>query len=209
MELDSRSKSEVGEGLVENELTDKIIGAAIEVHRHLGPGLLESAYEECLCYELSRLGLRFKRQVHLPIHYKGIKLESAYRMDLLVEDTVVVEIKATEETPAIYSAQVLTYLKAAGLRVGLLMNFNVPVLKKGLKRIVNHYAGPAPTHDAETRRRGVEPIWPPAPRDSAPSAREVREDCDGRNSNDSHLGFPPRLRVSASRMPASSASAVK
>ena len=208
---DSMSKPEVAEGLVENELTDKIIGAAIEVHRHLGPGLLESAYEECLCYELSQLGLRFKRQVHLPIHYKGIKLESAYRMDLLVEDTVVVEIKATEETPAIYSAQVLTYLKAAGLRVGLLMNFNVPVLKKGLKRIVNHYAGPAPTHDAETRRRGVEPnlAASPAPRNSAPSAREVREDYDGRNSNDSHLGFPPRLRVSAPRMPASSVPAVK
>src|ERR1039457_4242618 len=85
----------------ESQLTDKIIGAAIEVHRHLGPGLLESAYEECLCYELSQLGVRFKRQAHLPIQYKGIKLESAYRMDLVVEDAVVVEIKATEETPAI------------------------------------------------------------------------------------------------------------
>jgi GxxExxY protein len=157
----------------ENELTDKIIGAAIEVHRHLGPGLLESAYEECLCYELSQLGMCFKRQVHLPIHYEGIKLESAYRMDLVVEDAVVVEIKATEQTPAIYSAQLLTYLKAAGLRVGLLMNFNVPVLARGLKRVVNQYAGPAPNRfDAETRRRG-----------------------------ETHSGFPPRLRVSASRIP--------
>jgi GxxExxY protein len=161
-------------GLDENGLTDRIIGAAIEVHRHLGPGLLESAYEECLCYELGQLGLHFNRQVHLPIHYKGIKLESAYRMDLVVEDAVVVEIKATEETPAIHSAQVPTYLKAAGLQVGLLINFNVPVLTKGLKRIVNHYVGPTPNgFDAETRRRGGKPEW-----DS------------------------PRLRVSASRIPA-------
>jgi GxxExxY protein len=166
----------------ENQLTEKIIGAAIEVHRHLGPGLPESAYEECLCYELGQLGVRFKRQVHLPIYYKGIRLESADRVDLVVEDAVVVEIKATEETPAIYSAQVLTYLKAAGLRVGLLMNFNVPVLKSGLKRIVNHYAGPTPNNlDAETQRRGVDP----------------------------DLGFSPRLRVSASSIPASKIPAVK
>jgi GxxExxY protein len=183
MGIDLRAKSEAAEGPTENQLTDKIIGAAIEVHRHLGPGLLESAYEECLCYELSQLGVRFKRQAHLPIQYKGIKLESAYRMDLVVEDAVVVEIKATEETPAIYSAQVLTYLKAAGLRVGLLINFNVPVLTRGLKRIVNHNAGPAPSNlDAETQRR--------------------REDRQGQGSIDPHLGFPPRLRVSASKMPA-------
>jgi GxxExxY protein len=170
-------------GFDENQLTDKIIGAAIEVHRHLGPGLLESAYEECLCYELGQLGVRFKRQAHLPINYKGIRLESAYRMDLVVEDAVVVEIKATEEIPAIYSAQVLTYLKAAGLRVGLLINFNVPVLTRGLKRIVNHYAGPMPSNlDAETRRRG--------------------EDRNGGHSDDCHLDLPPRLRVSASRTPA-------
>ena len=161
-------------GLDENELTEKIIGAAIEVHRHLGPGLLESAYEECLCYELTQSGLRFKRQAYLPIHYKGLRLESAYRMDLVVEDAVVVEIKATEGTPSIHSAQVLTYLKAAGLQVGLLINFNVPVLTKGLKRVVNHYVGPAPNKiDAETRRRGESPS-----------------------------DFPPRLRVSASRIPA-------
>ena len=125
----------------ENELTEKIIGAAIEVHRHLGPGLLESAYEECLCYELKQMGLRFQRQVHLPIQYKEIRLESAYRMDLLVEDLVVVEIKASEDTAPVHASQVLTYLKVSKKRVGLLINFNMPVLKDGLKRIVNHYAG--------------------------------------------------------------------
>lgn len=125
-----------------NVVTDKIIGAAIEVHRHLGPGLLESIYEECLCYELSQMGLQFQRQVRLPIHYKGIKLESAYKMDLVVEDAVVVEIKATEGMAPIHSSQVLTYLKSSNKRVGLLINFNVPVLKDGLKRIVNRYTGP-------------------------------------------------------------------
>jgi GxxExxY protein len=128
----------------ENDLTDKLIGAAIEVHRHLGPGLLEAVYEECLCYELSQAGLKFQRQVHLPIAYKGIKFESAYKMDLVVEDAIIVEIKAIEEMLPVHSAQLLTYLKSANKRVGLLINFNVPILKNGLKRIVNHYAGPRP-----------------------------------------------------------------
>src|ERR1044072_5713293 len=127
-----------------NEITERIIGAAIEVHRHLGPGLLESAYEECLCYELNQAGLRFERQVHLPIRYKGILLQSAHRMDLVVEDTVVVELKATEDMPPLYSAQVLTYLRSAQKPVGLLINFNVPALKDGLKRIVNEYLGVPP-----------------------------------------------------------------
>ena len=125
--------------MTESELTERIIGAAIEVHRQLGAGLLESIYEECLCYELNQKGLRFQRQVHLPINYEGIKLESAYKMDLLVEDTVVVGIKATEGTLPIHAAQVLTYLKASQKRVGLLINFNVPVLKHGLQRIVNGF----------------------------------------------------------------------
>ena len=125
--------------MTEDELTERIIGAAIEVHRQLGAGLLETIYEECLCYELSQKGLRFQRQVHLPITYKGIKLESAYKMDLLVEDTVVVEIKATEGTLPVHAAQVLTYLKASQKRLGLLINFNVPVLKHGLQRIVNGF----------------------------------------------------------------------
>jgi GxxExxY protein len=120
-----------------NEITEKIIGAAIEVHRHLGPGLLESAYEECLCYELNQLGLRFQRQVHLPIRYKGILLEAAHRMDLVVEDAVVVEIKATEQMHSLHSAQLLTYLKSSQKSVGLLINFNVPALKDGIKRVVN------------------------------------------------------------------------
>jgi GxxExxY protein len=127
-----------------NEITEKVIGAAIEVHRHLGSGLLESAYEECLCYELNQAGLRFERQVHLPIRYKGILLQSAHRMDLVVEDTVVVELKATEEMPPLFSAQVLTYLRSAQKPVGLLINFNVPALKDGLKRIVNEYLGVPP-----------------------------------------------------------------
>ena len=131
--------------LAENILTDKIIGAAIEVHRHLGPGLLEAVYEECLCYELSQMGLKFQRQVHLPINYKGIKFESAYKMDLVVEDLIVIELKAIEDTLPIHAAQLLTYLKSSNKRVGLLINFNVPILRNGLKRIVNHYAGPRPT----------------------------------------------------------------
>jgi len=126
-----------------NGITEKIIGAAIEVHRHLGPGLLESVYEECLCYELSQLGPQFQRQVYLPIAYKGMSLESAYKMDLLVENAIVVEIKATEATTPTHHSQLLTYLKCADKRLGLLINFNVPILRHGLKRVVNHYTGPS------------------------------------------------------------------
>jgi GxxExxY protein len=122
-----------------DELTGRIIAAAIEVHRHLGPGLLESVYEECLCHELKLVGLRFERQPSLPVIYKGIRLESGYRADLIVEDEVVVEIKATEATARLYHAQLLTYLKVSHKQVGLLINFNVPVLKDGIKRIVNRY----------------------------------------------------------------------
>lgn len=121
----------------ENHITEKVIGAAIEVHRHLGPGLLESAYEECLCYELSRLGLRFQRQVHLPVEYKGVHLDCAYRLDLLIEDDVILEVKAVEELLPIHQAQLLTYLRASHKKVGLLINFNVPLLKDGLKRVIN------------------------------------------------------------------------
>ena len=128
--------------MTENEITEKVIGSAIEVHRHLGPGLLESAYDECLCYEMSRQGLRFERQVHLPIDYKGLRLDCAYRMDLLVEDSVVVEIKAVDEIIPVHQAQLLTYLKASGKQVGLLINFNVVVLKDGIRRLVNEYSGP-------------------------------------------------------------------
>src|ERR1035438_7474320 len=122
-----------------NEITRGIIAAAIEVHRHLGPGLLESAYQECLCYELSRMGLSFSREVHLPVSYKGIQLDCSYRIDLLVEDAVVVKLKSEEQVLPVHSAQVLTYLKASHNEVGLLINFNVPVLKDGIKRIVHDY----------------------------------------------------------------------
>ena len=123
-----------------DELTEKIIGAAIEVHRHVGPGLLESAYEECLCSELNRTGLQFKRQVHLPVEYKGLHLDCAYKMDLVVEDVVIVEIKAIDVLLPIHKAQLLTYLRASGKQVGLLINFNVVLLKDGIQRLVNQYS---------------------------------------------------------------------
>lgn len=124
---------------MENEITEKIIGAAIEVHRQLGPGLLESVYEECLCYELNQQGLQFKRQLEVPVIYKGLKLDCGYRVDLLVEDAVIVEIKSAESLPPVFAAQLLTYLKICRKRVGLLINFNVPVLRNGLKRVANNY----------------------------------------------------------------------
>ncbi|HTS54604.1 MAG TPA: GxxExxY protein [Burkholderiales bacterium] len=116
-------------------LSERVIGAAIEVHRVLGPGLLESAYEECLCYELSVRGLRFRRQVEIPVVYKAIHLECGYKMDLVVDEQLVIELKTVEKIAPIHEAQLLTYLKLSGLHVGLLINFNVPVLKHGLKRI--------------------------------------------------------------------------
>lgn len=120
-------------------ITEKIIGAAISVHRVLGPGLLESAYEECLCYELSQIGLLFERQVSSPVRYKGVNLDCGYRMDIVVERSVVVEIKAVARCIPVHDAQLLSYLKLANLRAGLLMNFHVPILKSGLKSIVNNF----------------------------------------------------------------------
>jgi GxxExxY protein len=117
-----------------NKLTEKIIGAAIEVHRHLGPGLLESAYEVCLVYELEHMGLQVERQKSLPIVYKEVQLDHGYRIDLLVEETVVVELKVVEEIAPIHEAQVLSYLKLSGCEVGLLLNFNVKLLKDGIHR---------------------------------------------------------------------------
>jgi len=118
-----------------NELTGEIIGSAIEVHRTLGPGLLESAYEECLCKELSLRGIDFERQKSLPLSYKGIELDCGYRIDVLVGD-VVVEVKSVEKLLPIHDAQLLTYLKLSGRQVGLLINFNVPVLTDGIRRRV-------------------------------------------------------------------------
>lgn len=119
-----------------DELTENIIGAAIEVHRVLGPGLLESAYEACLCRELSVRKLHFQKQVPLPVQYKGLQLEAGYRLDLLVEDKIVVEIKSVDELLPVHQAQLLTYLRLSHKRIGLLINFNVPLLKHGLKRMI-------------------------------------------------------------------------
>jgi GxxExxY protein len=120
-----------------NSITERIIGGAIEVHRHLGPGLLESAYEECLCHELALAGLRFERQVPLPVLYKTVHVDCGYRIDVLVEDRVIVELKCVERLLPIHEAQTLTYLKLKDFRLGLLINFNVPVLTQGVKRIAN------------------------------------------------------------------------
>ncbi len=120
-----------------NRITEQVIGGCIEVHRALGPGLLESAYEECVCYELSQSGLAFERQVKLPIVYKNVKLECGYRMDVVVEGILVLEIKAVERLIPVHEAQLLSYLKLAKKPIGLLLNFHVPVLKDGIKRIRN------------------------------------------------------------------------
>ena len=119
-----------------NDITHMVIGAAIEVHKAIGPGLLESAYEECLCCELSIQGIAFERQYQLPVHYKGIQVECGYRLDLLIAEAVIVEIKAVEGLLPIHQAQLLSYLKLGGWKAGLLINFNVPVLKQGIKRVV-------------------------------------------------------------------------
>ena len=120
--------------MTDNELTHAIIGAAIEVHRVLGPGLLESAYEECLARELSLRGLQFERQKPVPVVYKEVKLDCGYRLDFLVEGKVVIELKAVEALAPIHDAIVLTYLRLSGCRLGLLINFHVPVLKDGVRR---------------------------------------------------------------------------
>lgn len=120
----------------ESKATEGIIGAAIEVHRELGPGLLESAYETCLAHELAERGFRVERQVPLPVRYKGVALDCGYRLDLVVDGEVIVELKAVKAFEPIHTAQLLTYLRLAGLRVGLLLNFNVAVLKQGIRRVV-------------------------------------------------------------------------
>ena len=115
-------------------ITEQIIGAGIEVHRALGPGLLESAYEECLCHELTLRGLAFTRQVELPVTYKGVKLDCGYRIDLIVQGLVLVELKSVDKIHPIHEAQLLSYLRLSGLSTGLLLNLNVPVLKDGIIR---------------------------------------------------------------------------
>jgi len=119
-----------------NELSDRVIGHAIEVHRHLGPGLLESAYEECLCYELAKDGLAFERQRSLPVTYKEIRLDVAYRIDLVVERKLIVEVKTAERLLPIHEAQLLTYLRLSRIQIGLLLNFHTPALKDGIRRLM-------------------------------------------------------------------------
>ena len=125
-----------------NGLTDQIIGAAVAVHRALGPGLLESAYEACLYYELLKPGLSVERQKPLPLTYEGVKLDCSYRMDLVVENCVIVEVKAVAKLDRVHEAQMLSYLKLADLRVGLVLNFNVRNLThQGVLRMVNNFPG--------------------------------------------------------------------
>jgi len=119
-----------------DEISNKVIGCAIEVHRELGPGLLESTYEQCLAYELSQANIPFKLQVDLPVEYKEIRLDCGYRIDLLAEDRLIVELKSVDQLLPIHEAQMLTYMKLAGVNIGLLINFNVTVLKKGIRRFV-------------------------------------------------------------------------
>lgn len=118
------------------KVTKEVIGAAIEVHKHLGPGLLESAYEECLSYELTQRGLKIERQKPVPIIFKEVKLDCGYRIDILVNDSVIIELKSVDALIPIHEAQILTYLKFANKQVGLLINFNVKLLKEGIKRYV-------------------------------------------------------------------------
>lgn len=123
--------------MIENQITEKIIGCAIEVHRALGVGLLESAYHECLYYDLKNLGLHVEKEKPMPVVYKEVKLDYGYRMDLVVEKKVVVEIKAVEFLNDVHKAQLLTYLRLGNYKLGLLINFHSPILTKGVKRIIN------------------------------------------------------------------------
>jgi len=126
------------QSLTENQLSKIIFDCALKVHRALGPGLLESSYEECVFYELSKLGLRVVKQKPLPLIYEDVKLEIGYRVDLLVESKVIIEVKSVEALNDIHLAQVLTYLKLSGCKLGLLINFNVTMIKNGIRRVVNN-----------------------------------------------------------------------
>ncbi|MDQ0593839.1 GxxExxY protein [Chryseobacterium ginsenosidimutans] len=124
--------------MTENELSYKIIGSAIEVHKNLGAGLLENTYELALAYELKKLGLDVKQQIYLPLQYKEFNIENAYKIDLLIEDKIIVEVKSVLEMHSVFKAQLLTYLKLTNLKLGLLINFNTPLIKDGIHRIVNN-----------------------------------------------------------------------
>lgn len=122
----------------ENELSNVVIGAAIEVHKHLGPGLLEAVYRGCLAHELMERGISVEREVVMPVRYKGIEFSVGYRADLIVEKRIIVELKAVDSLQPIFTAQLLSYLRMSGLKLGLLVNFNVPKLADGIKRLVNN-----------------------------------------------------------------------
>lgn len=123
--------------MVENELSKKVIGLAIDVHKSLGPGLLESAYKECLFYKIQQAGIGVEKEKPMPLVFEGVKLDCGYRLDLLVENKLVIELKAVEALNDVHLAQVLTYLKIGGFKLGLLINFNVALLKQGIKRVIN------------------------------------------------------------------------
>lgn len=151
--------------MTDTDITGRVIGAAIEVHRQLGPGLLESAYEECLARELILRGISYERQKAVPVVYKGVKLECGYRIDLLVERRIVVELKSIEEIAAIHEAVVLTYLKLSGNTIGLLINFHVAVLKDGIRRYIWREKKELTAEAAKVRRDNGEPL-------NNPNARE-------------------------------------
>ncbi|CAN5290763.1 GxxExxY protein [soil metagenome] len=135
-EVYSQRENEENGKWIESDLSSRIIGCALKVHTGLGPGLLESAYEECLFYELTKAGLHVRKQVPMPLIYSEVKMDIGYRVDLLIENKIIVEIKAVETFNDVHLAQVLTYLKLSGCKLGLLMNFNVSKLKNGIKRLV-------------------------------------------------------------------------
>ena len=122
----------------EDLLSREIVDCAVEVHRSLGPGLLESAYEQCFCTEIASRGLSFERQVHLPVHYKGSLVECGYRLDVVVDNLVVIEIKSVSKLEPVHVAQLLTYLKLSGMKLGFLLNFNSSLMKNGIRRVVNN-----------------------------------------------------------------------
>jgi len=129
-------RGEEGTGLVEGDMTGRVIGLAIKVHKTIGPGLYENVYEDCLGLELSRSGLRFERQVELPLIYEGVRFERTYRADIIIEKSIILEIKSIENILPIHKSQLLTYLRLSGCRVGLLLNFNTVLLKNGLRRFI-------------------------------------------------------------------------
>ncbi len=151
------------------DLSERVLGACIEVHRHLGPGLLESAYEQCLCHELSLMGLSFARQRPLPVTYKGVTLDCSYRLDVVVEEKLVLELKAVDHLLPVHEAQVLTYLKLTGLDIGLLVNFNTPVLRGGIRRLTRRDPG------------GVRLAWLPAKDDPLETSRPASTRTEAAN----------------------------